>query len=123
MIAEFGPELDVDGKEAGQLLFAVDDPVPAVRVVLLCQPIAATEKRPADTAGPAVEDGLTFSAQQFATCVGNHVSNPSVSGPRPVPRTSCADRRDRGVIARLRVACLTLESYASATEKPRVAKL
>ena len=40
--------------------------------------VAAAEKGAADTAVPAVEDGLTIVAQQFSACVGDHGSNPSV---------------------------------------------
>ena len=65
MIAEFRPELDVDGEQAGQLFFADEDPVPAVGEVLPVSGVPAVKKGAADTAVPAVEDSLTILAQQL----------------------------------------------------------
>lgn len=77
----------LDGKQAGQLLLPLHDPVPAMGVVAPGDRITAAQKRAPHTTIPAMEDSLAFSAQQFTTCLGHHGSNPSRQW-RSAPRCS-----------------------------------
>jgi len=104
VVTEFRAELDVDGEQAGQLFFAVDDPGPAMRVVLACHAVAAAEKGAPHTAVPAMKDSLTFRTQQFATCIGHHGGNPFlVLATRGLQLPACL-AATKELIARVRVA-------------------
>ena len=101
MVGHLGSELDLDGKELSQKLFAVDDPVTSVCVVFSGLTIVTTETVTADAAGPAVKEGLAFSAQELAARIGNHEGIPPVVPSFDPPGSELhARRNDLGIKAR-----------------------
>ena len=97
----FGAELDLDREQACELFFSADDPVAAMGIVFVGVRIPATKKSATDTACPAMEDGLTFAAQQFATCTSDHGAIPPGVGRVRATAISRAGRPGREVIARV----------------------
>ena len=101
VVTQFGAELDLDREQACELFFSADDPVAAMGIVFAGVRISATQKSATDTTCPAMEDGLTFAAQQFATCTSDHGAIPPGMGRVQATAIFRAGRPGREVIARV----------------------